>query len=163
MPATGLDDAARSESIHLEEFLATDAWLGSEAEDQADRERWSKLMAARDEVLKVLEGARKDKQLGTGLEALIELTVPAADLELFQSYQKHLPALFIVSQVAVKAGERLEAVVKPAPGSKCERCWNYLPSVGEDARYPTVCARCSKVLETIGYTPSEAGAGANVS
>ena len=163
MPATGLDDTARSGSIHLEEFIATEAWLGSEAEDQADRERWGKLMSARDEVLKVLEGARKDKQLGTGLEALIELSVPAADLELFQSCREQLPALFIVSQVAVKAGERLEAVVKPAPGSKCERCWNYLPSVGEDARYPTVCARCSKVLETIGYTPSEAGAGANVS
>jgi isoleucyl-tRNA synthetase len=36
--------------------------------------------------------------------------------------------------------------VTRAPGTKCERCWNYSTHVGEDAAYPTVCERCRPVL-----------------
>jgi isoleucyl-tRNA synthetase len=39
-----------------------------------------------------------------------------------------------------------------ARGAKCERCWKYDTRVGEDAKHPTVCARCAMVLN--------AGAGA---
>jgi isoleucyl-tRNA synthetase len=39
--------------------------------------------------------------------------------------------------------------VKKADGTKCERCWNYSTRVGEDAKYPTVCERCSAVLKEI--------------
>ncbi len=31
---------------------------------------------------------------------------------------------------------------------KCQRCWIYRPSVGEDRSHPTVCGRCSKVLRS---------------
>jgi isoleucyl-tRNA synthetase len=36
-----------------------------------------------------------------------------------------------------------------APGEKCERCWNYSVHVGENARYPMICERCSAALEEI--------------
>ena len=39
--------------------------------------------------------------------------------------------------------------VKKADGAKCERCWNYSIRVGEDAKYPTVCERCSPVLREL--------------
>ncbi len=39
-------------------------------------------------------------------------------------------------------------VVFKAQGQKCERCWKYSEDVGEDSRYPMVCARCSEVLRS---------------
>ena len=40
--------------------------------------------------------------------------------------------------------------VNKAPGLKCERCWNFSTRVGEDKNYPSVCERCSSVLQEIG-------------
>jgi len=42
---------------------------------------------------------------------------------------------------------------KPAKGSKCERCWRFTEDVGNDARYPSVCLRCSDALEAINFPP----------
>jgi isoleucyl-tRNA synthetase len=78
---------------------------------------------------------------------------------LLKNYQAFLPTLFIVSQVEL-ASELipdspstelldLRVRVEEAAGGKCERCWNYSPRVGEDARYPTVCERCVAALEEI--------------
>jgi isoleucyl-tRNA synthetase len=39
--------------------------------------------------------------------------------------------------------------VSKADGTKCSRCWNYSPLVGEDKEYPTVCERCSAVLKEL--------------
>jgi len=63
--------------------------------------------------------------------------------------------LFIVSDVGLErspsgngtAGLQIE--VTKAAGTKCERCWNYSPHVGEDAEYPTVCERCVRVLREL--------------
>jgi isoleucyl-tRNA synthetase len=30
---------------------------------------------------------------------------------------------------------------------KCERCWNFFPSVGKDPNHPTLCDRCIGVVE----------------
>jgi len=40
-------------------------------------------------------------------------------------------------------------IVQRADGEKCERCWNFSTHVGEDARYPTICERCSAALAEI--------------
>jgi isoleucyl-tRNA synthetase len=29
---------------------------------------------------------------------------------------------------------------------KCERCWNFYPSVGHHADYPDLCSRCANVV-----------------
>jgi len=31
-------------------------------------------------------------------------------------------------------------------GEKCERCWCYSETVGEDQKYPTICEKCAKVM-----------------
>jgi isoleucyl-tRNA synthetase len=43
----------------------------------------------------------------------------------------------------------LIVVVHRADGKKCDRCWNYSTHVGENARYPTVCERCTETLAEI--------------
>jgi isoleucyl-tRNA synthetase len=37
--------------------------------------------------------------------------------------------------------------VARAPGDKCERCWNYSETVGQNPRYPTLDARCVEQVE----------------
>jgi len=62
-----------------------------------------------------------------------------------------------VSETAPR-GELIVTVDK-ADGKKCERCWNYSTHVGENARYPTVCERCSDALAEI---EADGSAGATV-
>jgi isoleucyl-tRNA synthetase len=63
--------------------------------------------------------------------------------------------LFIVSQATLEekpSGNGTGSVsvqVSKADGKKCERCWNYSVHVGEDHAYPTICERCSAVLQEL--------------
>jgi isoleucyl-tRNA synthetase len=120
---------------------------------------WELLAKVRAEVLKALEVARAEKTINSGLEAKVLL---GGDLQLkarLKHYLSTLPALFIVSQVDfLNAGSgsyrsdavpTLEVTVQKAEGQKCERCWNYSVHVGENARYPTVCERCTEALNEI--------------
>ena len=79
---------------------------------------------------------------------------------LLQEHAANLPALFIVSQVAIANGSLegaspaagiagLQIRVDLAQGAKCERCWNYSTHVGESADYPTLCERCLAALAEI--------------
>ncbi|MFR7478442.1 MAG: zinc finger domain-containing protein [Acutalibacteraceae bacterium] len=42
--------------------------------------------------------------------------------------------------------EGLSITVNHAEGDKCPRCWNWSHTVGTDADYPDVCARCAAAL-----------------
>ena len=36
----------------------------------------------------------------------------------------------------------LQLLVRPAPGTKCVRCWHRLEDVGSHAAHPELCGRC---------------------
>jgi len=157
--------AGRAESVHLALFPTAAEILGDAQTiagtapsagfaDDKTGEDWTTLRMVRDEVLKALEDARNNKLIGTGLEA--QVTVAAADpvYSVLSRHASQLRYLFIVSAVNLvqaagngTGGVRVE--VKKADGLKCERCWNYSTHVGEDKTYPTVCERCSAVLEEL--------------
>ena len=150
----------RAESVHLEKF-----WSRPQVADQlftfAEWEKldqeWAKLHEVRDSVLMALEFARKQKQIGGGLEAQVTISAPESAYSLLAKYKDQLRYLFIVSAVTLKprstengATGGIVVNVDKADGRKCERCWNYSTRVGEDRNYPTVCERCSAVLKEIG-------------
>jgi isoleucyl-tRNA synthetase len=114
---------------------------------------WEKLFEIRDDVLHSLEEARVAKQIGSSLEARLEISAAGESYDLLNRYRNELRYLFIVSQVnVVPSDEGASGVVVnvlPAKGKKCERCWNYSTQVGENARYPNVCERCVAALEEI--------------
>jgi isoleucyl-tRNA synthetase len=93
-------------------------------------EKWRSLRALRAEVTERIEPLRRDKVLGSSLEA--EVTVPGADNSEF------LQELFITS--TVHAGDW--KVVKTA-NHKCGRCWRHLPEVKSDG---DLCGRCDEVV-----------------
>jgi isoleucyl-tRNA synthetase len=152
-------------SVHQTEFAEADALASGISKTAA--EQWSRLAQVRSAVLVALEQARAAKTIGGGLEAKVKLHAggEAASLQkLLEVHREALPALFIVSQVDVEASapegatpsETLPGLtikIERADGKKCERCWNYSTHVGENARYPTVCERCTAALDEIEAQP----------
>jgi isoleucyl-tRNA synthetase len=119
---------------------------------------YERLHSLRAEVLQDLERARNQKLINGSLEAKVRLRSNGPLLELLKKHASDLPQLFIVSQVEVlpfdgpvrsEHPEPFHVEVVRADGKKCERCWNYSTHVGENARYPTVCERCSEALAEI--------------
>ncbi len=109
--------------------------------------------------MKALEAARNEKKINAGLEAKVLLNAPLELKAKLKEYLPQLPGLFIVSQVDfLNAGTGdyrsdaipgLEVTIQKAEGKKCDRCWNYSIHVGENARYPTICERCSEAIAEI--------------
>ena len=113
-------------SVHLLEW--PDVPLVASATD----EKWASLRELRAQVTETIEPLRRDKVIGSSLEA--EVTVPE-----LPASPDELAELFIVS--TVKQGDAL--TVAKTDNLKCGRCWRYLPEVTEDGG---LCARCNEVV-----------------
>ena len=114
-------------------------------------ERWDKLLALRQAVQVVLEAARREKLIGSSLEAAVRLEIVGdQNYEFYKTYDADLPAIFIVSQVELvrvtQSPEHGPIGVLKANGQKCERCWNYRPAVGTFPEHPTLCDRCIEAI-----------------
>ena len=149
---------AREESVHLAKFPSAGGILGSVSaspEDAQQLQEWATLRSVRDQVLKALESARNQKQIGKSLEAQVRLKASDSLHPLLDRHREELRYLFIVSQVSLEksasgnGANPLSIEVSKAAGEKCERCWNYSVHVGEDQEYPTICERCSAVLQEL--------------
>jgi isoleucyl-tRNA synthetase len=115
-------------SVHLLEWPLIDTQWREDDELEA---KWAALREQRITVTEAIEPLRRDKVIGSSLEA--EVTVPSdADPEL-------LAELFIVS--SVRKGDAL--TVTKTDKHKCGRCWRLLPEVVEDGG---LCARCEDVV-----------------
>lgn len=115
--------------------------------------KWDKFLDVRDEVLKALEVARKDKVIGHSLAASVTI-YPSKEVAELLSQFKELDKLFIVSHVDVVEGEApeeamklegLSVVVKQAEGEKCQRCWVVSPKVGQ--KHADLCPTCADIVE----------------
>jgi isoleucyl-tRNA synthetase len=87
------------------------------------------LFAVRDAALVVLEESRQAKTIGKGLEAELEITAAGDQLALLQRHAAGLKEIVNVSRVTVVPGPALAVKAIPATGSKCARCWNFMPHV----------------------------------
>ncbi|RKY24482.1 MAG: isoleucine--tRNA ligase, partial [Planctomycetota bacterium] len=129
--------------------------------DMALSDRWDRLIAIRAEVARELEKMRAAGEIGSSLEAHVELYAENEKLmEFLKEHEPLLAQVFIVSEATVADGandgfvpgaEMPELLIKTykSPYKKCLRCWNYRPSVGANADHPTICDRCVEVVESI--------------
>ena len=129
-----------TENLVTEEFLA----------------KWERIHTIRDDVNKALEIARTDKAIGKSLEAKVVLHCDEETCAFAKSVEGELPAAFIVSAVEIVSGGEgsfhgdvagLSVDVLQAEGQKCERCWMYSETVGQNPEHPTLCSRCAAVLK----------------
>lgn len=141
LPHTDKDNA---ESVMLNDWPETKAEFENEALDQ----KWSEILGVRDSVLKALEEARNKKLIGQSLQAKVVIKVGGDVLKLLKENLDILPTVFITSQVelAENSNSEVEVEVITADGEKCERCWIYSETVGNNHDHPTLCDRCSTTL-----------------
>jgi isoleucyl-tRNA synthetase len=134
--------------------------------------KWEKILLLRKSVVKALEIARKEKIIGSSLEAEVDLYTQEKKLvSLLHNYGKDWKEILIVSEVkiiqevpAASPGIRKEESevmlrseemsqlyigVRRAPGKKCVRCWNWSPTVGENRQHTQLCARCVQVVKNL--------------
>lgn len=109
-------------------------------------EKWNKIVSLKEEVAKKLEEARAEKIIGHSLNAKVILSAEGENYEFLKTIEKELISVFIVSDLEIKQGEK-DIKVEVAKGEKCERCWMYSETVGEDKENPGVCHRCSENLK----------------
>ena len=99
----------------------------------------------RDLVLQKLEELRRNKEIGSNLDAKLVLTLPT-DIQAQLSRIGSLREFFIVSQIEVKNGRSIEVLAQKADGEKCIRCWHYSPEIGNNKLYPDICPKCIEAL-----------------
>lgn len=137
---------------------------------------WDIVLEVRGDVNKVLEMARGQKYVGASMEACV--TIYASDplnlgylkkLNEVQNDVDDLSRAFIVSGVDVV--ENLDAVrkcayhnlpdledadplyavgVDRATAAKCDRCWHYDATVGQNSSHPLLCGRCADAVLKMG-------------
>ncbi len=120
--------------------------------NDAEAERWRKVEAVTRVVTGALEVERREKRIGSALDAAPKVWI--ADPALLAAFEGLDAAeVFRTSQATFVVGDgpsdafRLEGAtevaVEPlkAEGRKCARSWRILPEVGEDARYPDLSLR----------------------
>ncbi|HEX6143168.1 MAG TPA: isoleucine--tRNA ligase [Geminicoccaceae bacterium] len=146
---------SEDDSVHLRRFPEIpESWR-----DDALAARWERVRRVRRVWTGALEVERREKRIGSSLEAALAWDAAPEDREALEGLDQ--AELAIAS--AVTSGIDLEStppectfqiedvpgvVVVPhrAKGRKCARCWRIVPDVGSRPAHPDLCERCADVL-----------------
>ncbi len=152
----------RSESVFLETWYQGLVKLDDNS--AMNREFWQKVMTVRTGVSKELEKSRSKGDIGSSLNAEVELYCQPEFFDVLSQLESELHFIFITSNASVMAeqfcpddaiqteveGVKLKVIV--SGHKKCVRCWHQRYDVGEHVEHPELCGRC---VENV------AGAGEN--
>jgi isoleucyl-tRNA synthetase len=144
---------ADGESVHLRQFPQIPAvWRNDGLEA-----KWDKVKAVRRVITGELEIRRREKVIGSSLEAAPEVYI--ADAGLASAIADiDLAEVAITSAITVATGDAPTAgftlpevpgvtvVFAAAEGRRCARSWKVLPEVGSDPDYPDVTLRDAQAL-----------------
>ncbi len=135
-------------SVHLlewPEFLSAD-WI-----DEDLIERWEMVRALRAAVFIELEGKRRDKLIGSGLQAHLNLGLYEDSFALTQDIDWQEILIASATKIDEIQGQSWtpglpylpEVHISRTTHHKCGRCWRHLPEVTEDG---ALCSRCDHVV-----------------
>ncbi|UOM33367.1 isoleucine--tRNA ligase [Acuticoccus sp. I52.16.1] len=143
-------------SVHLEGYFQADP----EWRNDALAARWEKVRQVRRVVTGALEVERREKRIGSSLEAHPVVTI--ADDTLRAAVEAvHFADVVIASAVTIRGGApEADAFTLPevpgvsvkvglAEGRRCARSWKVLPEVGSDPRYPDLSPRDAEAMAEI--------------
>ena len=120
--------------------------VNSKYENKELEAKWNKIIALKENVAKKLEESRAAKVIGHSLNAKVIISAEGAEYDFLKENEELLMTVFIVSGLEIVQGAS-DIKVEVADGEKCERCWMYSTTVGEDKENPTICHRCSENLK----------------
>ncbi|MEQ8656536.1 MAG: isoleucine--tRNA ligase [Hyphomicrobiales bacterium] len=146
-------------SVHLEQF----ANIPADWKDEQLAAHWRTIRTVRRVVTGALEIERREKRIGSSLEAAPAIYI--ADADLFdQVSQVDWAEVAIASQASIHHGDAPEGafhlddvhgvgvVPGKAVGQKCARSWKILPEVGSDPQFPDVTPRDADALRELGVS-----------
>ena len=111
--------------------------------DPATIEAWAEVRRLREVVSKKIEEMRERKELGSSLQAEIEIQAHDAAYQALKRLGEDLKFAFIVSQATVtEAKGPVQVKVAASAHVKCERCWHYRADVNTEG----LCGRCDSNL-----------------
>jgi len=142
-----------NDSVHLKHFPEIPAdWRDDEL-----AQKWAKIRELRSVVTGALEIERREKRIGSSLEAAPKVYVTDETyIEAMQGVD--LAEISITSQATLLAEEGQETAfrlanianvsVVPAlaTGNKCQRSWKILPEVGSDPEFPDLSLRDAEAV-----------------
>ncbi|PXA97451.1 isoleucine--tRNA ligase [Nostoc sp. 3335mG] len=141
------------ESVHLRLFPDVPA----EWRDDALEARWDKIKAVRRVITGELEIRRREKVIGSSLEAAPQVFIADPDLAAAVA-DVDLAEVAITSAITPLTGAApaggftlpevpgVTVVFAAAEGNRCARSWKILPEVGTDPDYPDVTLRDAQAL-----------------
>ncbi|MGO0062045.1 isoleucine--tRNA ligase [Brevibacillus fluminis] len=120
--------------------------------------KWDAFLSVRDEVLKAMEEARRNKVFGNSVDAKLVLYPATEEVANVLASMEDLADLFIVAHVEVEAAgaapaaeatklEGISVLVSAAEGVKCERCRVVKTDVGVKESHPQLCVRCADIVD----------------
>lgn len=142
----------RSESVFLNQWYGD---LNSYENHGLPDNFWPQIMSIREEISRELEEARKNKLIGSSLEAEVDIYCSDEIAVLLNRLGDELRFILITSYArvhalsmkpdhAIKAERHDDLYIKviPTDKEKCERCWHHRADVGSHIGHETICGRC---------------------
>ncbi|MCK5829217.1 MAG: isoleucine--tRNA ligase [Methylococcales bacterium] len=142
----------RSDSI----FLATwyEGLCQLDLKTEMDRAFWDKIMQVRTAVSKEIEQVRSKGEIGSSLNAEVELYCNKEYFSTLSLLSSELHFIFITSATSLLDDqscpedaiqteiEGIKIKVTASDHEKCVRCWHQTPDVGKHEQHPELCGRC---------------------
>ncbi len=156
MEESWLSRHSDAQSVHFEQFAA----VPEEWQDAALAAKWQKIRKVRRVVTGALEIERREKRIGSSLEAAPIVYVSDKDL-LEATDGLDMAEISITSAIDIRseAGPAnaftldevsgVGVVPELAQGTKCARSWRVLPEVGSDPEYPDLSVRDADAMREI--------------
>jgi len=133
--------------IHLQDWPTPPAdWSDATIESE-----FATLLEVRGQVTEAIEPARQAGKIGKSLDAAVTLNFPTGSdaLAILEKHREFLPELFIVSHVALAAGEGDSSIAvqhcEELGYTRCPRCWRWVPALNSTPQ-GDVCPRCTEAL-----------------
>lgn len=143
-----------SETIHMQRYHAID----SKYENADIVERMDKLVDIKKDLLMALERKRKEKTIGTSVEADVSIYVKSESVrKMLVEMGDEAKRFFQVSKLKITDSrdptmedhDNSSIYVKKSSGKKCVRCWNYSDETGLDSKHPELCPRCTGIIQKL--------------
>ncbi|WP_448585516.1 isoleucine--tRNA ligase [Thermaurantiacus sp.] len=139
--AWGFRHGAAAGSIHWTTYAEIDpAWRDPTLED-----RMGRVLALREAAFEALEALRREKTIGSFLQAEIDVGLrDAADQRALEGLD--LAELLLVARVDLHAGsspDRFTVTARRTSRDRCDRCWRHLPDVAPETG---LCTRCREAV-----------------
>ena len=132
-----------ADSVHFSEWPEVDpSWT-----DQGLLLRWCDVRPWRKLANEHIEALRREKVVGSSLEAEIRMAFPAdpydREVERLKTINMSEVLIVAAAEIAITNSADFDVSVQKTANHKCGRCWRHLPEVVDDG---ALCDRCADVV-----------------